>query len=153
MTRALLAAMLAVALGGCEEVSPAEHFVDFGAERQTLARCTSGRPDLEAARRRFDSATPGIKATGASGTRVRAAIAANGGVLIAYAGRRYHSRYLSAMTHNWREAEEPVGAEAIVPSLDPHVVFVQAPFWKRRGRIDGAFMAWSSAHDEDSVCR
>jgi len=152
--------VLAVALDACGRASTDERFVGFGTETQTLARCTSGGLDLDAARRRFDTASPGINASGASAARVRAAIAAHGGVLIAYAGRRYHSRYLSALTHNWRDAEEPVLAEAIVPSLDPRIIFVHTPVWRPRlpsgiidRRVDDEFSPWTSPHDDEPVCR
>ena len=155
-----VAGLLAVTLGACAHANPDERFVDFGTETQTLAHCTSGGLDVDAARRRFDTASPGVNASGASAARVRAALAAHGGVLIAYAGRRYRSRYLSATTHNWRDAEEPVLAEAIVPSLDPHVIFVHTPLWRPRPpsgiidkRVDDEFSPWTSPHDGEPVCR
>jgi hypothetical protein len=148
--RSVAGAVLLLALGANGRENP-ERFVALGTATQTFARCPNGgKVDLEAAHRRFDSARPGINAPGAYDAQVRAALAAHGGVLIAYAGRRYHSRYLSTLTRNWREVEEPVTVEAIVPSLDPRGVFVEAPLWNRRAR---QFMTWSSPHDDEPVCR
>jgi hypothetical protein len=145
-------AVLIVALGACGRGNPDERFVDFGTETETFAKCTNGsKLDLDAARRRFDVASPGINASGATEARLRSELAAHGGVLISYAGRRYHSRYLSALTHNWRDAETAVLAEAIVPSVDRTVVFVKSPLWKKR-RPD-LFMPWSTPDDDAPVCR
>ncbi len=149
--RSVAAAVLTLALGAGHG-NPDERFVDFGTETERFARCTNGgKLDLDAAHRRFDAATPGVNASGATEVRLRSALAAHGGVLISYTGRRFHSRYLSALTHNWRDAETPIFAQAIVPSLDRTVIFIKSPLWKKR-RAD-LFMPWSSPDNTEAVCR
>jgi hypothetical protein len=139
----------------CEGGTPGEYFVRHGSEERVVSVCAHGPPDVSAMRRRFDRAVPGLKGNGFPRATIMAALQNDGGVLIEYTGRTFHSRYLQ-QTGNWPSEDEPVTAEAslvwIGGQADPDTVYVESPTWKRGRRFDGIFFPASTPHDGSLPC-
>jgi hypothetical protein len=140
----LAIALSTVAIGSCAPL-PEERFVTPGRVLMMWIPCPDGGfQNADAAYARFDAARPGVKGPGYSRGRVISEIERHGGAIVTYGGRVFRSPYLHVLTHNWIEMEEPVTAEAIVPSLDRGDVYVEMPIWKGAKRVDGVFFPWSA---------
>jgi hypothetical protein len=145
----VIAALFAV-LTTSSDVEPEEHLVAEGRVTRVVAVCFGGTsPDLPTARRRFDAAHPPIaKTSGYLRSRLEAELARQGGVLIDFTGRRFHSAYMSGGP--WQRADETVSGYAILNLSSD--VFVESV-----GRYDGkpsrVFYPWGQEGDLAPVCR
>jgi hypothetical protein len=144
------AALLAV-LTACRVADPAEHLVAEGRATRVVAVCFGGAsPDMEAARRRFDTAGPMLRGRGYRRAELEAELARRGGILIDFTDRRFHSAYMSA--HLWPHTDEPVTGYAIL-NVDRQVVFAES-IWTRPNRPSSSFFyPWDTHEDQAPVCR
>ncbi len=143
-----VAALLAVTIasGGVE---PEEHLIAQGRESRVVAVCFGGTsPDVDAARRRFDAARPPMKKSRAyDRAHLEAELARQGGVLIDFTGRRFHSVYMSGRL--WPRADEAVTGYAIL-DLDSNV-FVESVNLRRKP--PAMFYPWGQDGGQAPVCR
>jgi len=143
-----IAALLAV-LTTSSDVEPEEHLVAEGRVTRVVAVCFGGTsPDLPTARRRFDAARPPMKKShGYDRAHLEAELARQGGVLIDFTGRRFHSAYMSGGL--WPRADEAVTGYAIL-DLNSNV-FVESV--NLRGKPSALFYPWGQDGDLAPVCR
>jgi hypothetical protein len=144
-----VAALLAV-LTTSSDVEPEEHLVAGGRVTRVVAVCFGGTsPDVDAARRHFDAARPPMKKShGYTRAQLEVELARQGGVLIDFTGRRFHSAYMSGRL--WPRADEAVTGYAIL-NLSSNV-FVESV--NLHGKPSAVFYPWGE-RDEDlaPVCR
>ena len=143
-----VAALLAV-LTARSDVEPEEHLIAEGRVTRVVAICFGGTsPDVAAARRHFDAARPPMKKShGYTRAHLEAELARQGGVLIDFTGRRFHSTYMSGAL--WPRADEAVTGYAIL-NLDSNV-FVESV--NLRGKPPAVFYPWGQDGDLAPVCR
>lgn|GEM_PF-3937921 len=143
-------AALLVVLTASSDVEPEEHLIAEGRVTRVVAVCFDGTsPDLVAARRRFDAARPPMKKShGYTRARLEEELARQGGVLIDFTGRRFHSTYMSARL--WPRADEAVTGYAIL-NLDSNVF---AESVNLHGKPPAMFYPWGERDgDLAPVCR
>jgi hypothetical protein len=143
-----VAALLAV-FATRSDVDPEEHLIAHGRATRIVAVCFDGTsPDLDAARRRFDAARPPMKKShGYDRAHLEAELARQGGVLIDFTGRRFHSVYMSGAL--WPRTDEAVTGYAIL-NLNSNV-FVESV--DRRRKPPAFFYPWGDERDLQPVCR
>jgi hypothetical protein len=143
-----VAALLAILMARSSD-EPEEHLISKGREIRVVAVCFEGTsPDLAAARRRFDAARPPMKKSrGYDRAQLEAELARQGGVLIDFTGRRFHSAYMSGVL--WPRADEAVTGYAIL-NLSSNV-FVESV--NLRGKPSAFFYPWGQDGDLAPVCR
>jgi hypothetical protein len=150
---AAAAVALASVFGACSRAEQPERLISPGRESGIIARCLAGTPDLAEIRRRFDDVTPGLKGAGIPRGRALARLQADGGVMIEYDGRRYHSSYMVGPPRNWVTPEQPLFAEvAFDGGVDANTVYVEHRLAKSRVDAEGVFFPWSSK-TKASACR
>lgn len=147
--RGIAVAALVVAFTASSDVDPAEHLIAEGRATRIVAVCFGGTsPDLAAARRRFDAARPPMKKSRSyDRAHLEAELARQGGVLIDFTGRRFHSAYMSGVL--WPRADEAVTGYAIL-NLNSNVF---AESVNLRGKPSAMFYPWGQDGDLAPVCR
>ena len=147
--RGTAVAALLVVLTASSDVEPEEHLVAQGRVTRVVAVCFGGTsPDVDAARRRFDAARPPMKKSNAyDRAHLEAELARQGGVLIDFTGRRFHSAYMSGRL--WPRADEVVTGYAIL-NLSSNVF---AESVNLRGKPSAMFYPWGQDGDLAPVCR
>ncbi len=145
-----VAALLAVLMAR-SSAEPAEHLISKGREIRVVAVCFGGAsPDIEAARRSFDAARPpNKKRRGYLRGELEAKLAREGGVLIDFTGRRFHSEYMSGGL--WPRADETVTGYAIL-NLDSDVL-VESVNVGGHGKSSAEFYPWGEEGNGAPVCR
>ena len=144
-----VAALLAV-LTASSDVEPEEHLIAGGRVTRVVAVCFGGTsPDLASARRRFDAARPPMKKShGYTRAQLEVELARQGGVLIDFTGRRFHSVYMSGAL--WPRTDEAVTGYAIL-NLNSNVF---AESVNLRGKPPAVFYPWGERDgDLAPVCR